>query len=437
MVRLTSLRIDRFRNVKPGTVLHFGPTFNVLLGKNATGKSTLLDLVAAVTNDDLSAYADEDVGFDLTWSVEEGEQQIEQRAVRTPATTGTLPEGVRQEKEFDDRWTISIRSGGIETDRLEVTGTRGLWKPMGEREQAFDVRAGLGTPRAGLRTLFAVSDTHAGDAPITGAVSRIRAVFGIFPWRGSIGRFDEALASMELITQSSFVLSRERGGGGSGALGSWLPRQFMHAADELASTDPLVVPFERLGALASSSPAPGPKSGSLTQIPAILGFTSAEIHPRVMRRSQDGQSILTNYQGFDCLFRRADGSQISHQLLSFGQKRLLSFLWYLAVRDNLPVVADELLNGLHHEWIEICFERLRERQSFLATQHPLLLDHIPIASAEAVRTTFVRCSVEIDPDGRQHLAWRNFDEEEAERFFTAYQTGIQQVSEVLRTEGLW
>ncbi len=46
MVRLTRLKIDRFRNVKPGTDLRFGPTFNVLLGKNATGKSTLLDVIA-------------------------------------------------------------------------------------------------------------------------------------------------------------------------------------------------------------------------------------------------------------------------------------------------------------------------------------------------------------------------------------------------------
>jgi hypothetical protein len=42
-----------------------------------------------------------------------------------------------------------------------------------------------------------------------------------------------------------------------------------------------------------------------------------------------------------------------------------------------------------------------------------------------------------DPYEGDCLAWRNFDEEEAERFFIAYQTGIQQVSEVLRTEGLW
>jgi hypothetical protein len=184
-----------------------------------------------------------------------------------------------------------------------------------------------------------------------------------------------------------------------------------------------VVPFERLGSLAG--------------IPVLLGFEAAELRPRVLRRSQDGENVTTSYLGFDCLFRRADGSQISHHLLSFGQKRLFSFLWYLAVRGELPVVADELLNGLHYEWIEICFDRLQDRQSFLATQHPLLLDHIPIESAEAVRTTFLRCSTELGPDGREQMVWRNFNEEEAERFFVAYQTGIQHVSEVLRSEGLW
>jgi hypothetical protein len=289
MVRLTRLRIDRFRNVKPGTDLRFGPTFNVLLGKNATGKSTLLDLVAAVTNDDLSAYAKEDAGFDLTWWIEKGTQELELRAVRSPAKAGALSEHVRVEKEFDD-------------------------------------------------------------------VS-------------------------------------------------------------------LVVHFETLG--------------SLAKIPALLGFASAELRPRVLTRSHVGEKVTTGFQGLDFLFRRADGSQISHELLSFGQKRLFSFLWYLAVRDELPVVADELLNGLHHEWIEVCFDRLRDRQSFLATQHPLLLDHIPIESAEGVRTTFIRCSTEPGPDGREQMVWRNFDEDEAERFFIAYQTGIQQVSEVLRSEGLW
>jgi hypothetical protein len=158
----------------------------------------------------------------------------------------------------------------------------------------------------------------------------------------------------------------------------------------------------------------------MSDLPSLLGFTSAELHPRVLKRTQEGERVKTLYQGFDCLFRRTDGSQISHELLGFGQKRLFSFLRYVAVRKqsefgstSFPIIADELLNGLHHEWIRICLDRLYDRQSFLATQHPLLLDHIPIESAEAVRTTFVRCTLEQAPNGREQMAWRNFDEEEA------------------------
>ncbi len=237
-----------------------------------------------------------------------------------------------------------------------------------------------------------------------------------------MSRFDEALVSLDAITHCPFKLRRH----GETALvesEQWIEGDFSAAMLERSALEPLAIQFEDIDDRSS--------------IPSLLGFASAEIRPRLLERSQQGQEMISRYQGFDCLFRRADGSQISHGLLSFGQKRLFSFLWYLAVREKLPVVADELLNGLHHEWIEICFDRLRERQSFLATQHPLLLDHIPVESAEAARTTFVRCSLEAGPDGRERMVWRNFNEEEAERFFVAYKTGIQHVSEVLRTEGLW
>jgi hypothetical protein len=139
----------------------------------------------------------------------------------------------------------------------------------------------------------------------------------------------------------------------------------------------------------------------------------------------------------DFHFQRFDGSRISHERLSFGQKRLFAFLWYLAVRRNLPVVADELFNGLHHDWIKICLDRLYERQSFLATQHPYLLDHVPVESAEGVKKSFVRCTLENDAEGHEQMVWRNFTDEEAERFFVAHQTGVQFVSEILKSEGLW
>ena len=425
MVRLTRLRIDRFRNVKPGTDLRFGPTFNVLLGKNATGKSTLLDLIAAVTNDDLSTYAGEDAGFDLTWWLEKGDESVEVQAVRTPARSVALLDEAREGNEFDDVWTAVIRTAGTDLGRLEVTGMRGTWKPQGEPDESFEVSVGLTGPGARLRGILAllVKYMWVNNQPVALAKTPQMQALPVAQRvlaHGNSGRFDEATSTFESITRSRLVLSGRVPRGGQ-IIDPRLPSELFMGAP--ISSEPLVFRFEDLQ--------------SLSEIPALIGFLSAELRPRLFRQVQTGETGMTEYQGFDFLFRRTDGSTISHDLLSFGQKRLFAFLWYLAVRRELPIVADELLNGLHHEWIEACFNRLRDRQSFLATQHPFLLDHIPIENAESVSTTFVRCAIERDEGGHECLVWRNFDEEEAERFFIAYQTGIQQVSEVLRTEGLW
>jgi AAA domain len=416
MVRLTRLQIDRFRNVKPGTVLDFGPTFNVLLGKNATGKTTLLDLIAAVTNDDLSAYAKEDAGFDLTWWLDTGTHQLEVRAERMPASTKEPGQEERQEKDFDDSLTVALTGTGLGAGRVVVKGMHGRWEPRDAPPVQFDAKFNLVGVRPTDRVVWALLSADVKAAVVSAAHIKLRNVYG------RVGRFDEALLALNAMTQADLEVRR-----GSRWVRSssspWLPSGFRQATAQLTAPDPLVIHLEDLGAL--------------SPVLVALGFASAELRPRMLTRSQDGEEVTTTYRGFDCYFRRTDGSQLSYELLSFGQKRLFSFLWYLAAREELPVVADELLNGLHHEWIEICLERLRERQSFLATQHPYLLDHIPIESAAGVRTTFLRCTLEPGPDGREQLVWRNFNEEEAERFFTAYQTGIPQVSEVLMMEGLW
>jgi len=146
-----------------------------------------------------------------------------------------------------------------------------------------------------------------------------------------------------------------------------------------------------------------------------------------------GESIDFGNIRFD--LTRRDRSVINHTVLSYGQKRLLSFYYYLAC--NLAcVVADELVNGMHHEWIEACLEDLGERQTFLTSQNPLLLDYLGFGSAEEVRSSFVLCRSELRGD-REILHWENMSSEDAEGFFSAYQVGIQHVSEILRTRGLW
>jgi hypothetical protein len=152
-------------------------------------------------------------------------------------------------------------------------------------------------------------------------------------------------------------------------------------------------------------------------------------HPIERQGGEKGWSAV--YAG-TLTFERHDGSVFPADWLSFGQKRMLTFLLYEASTRGTPAVLDELVNGLHYEWVELCVEKLRDRQSFVTAQNPLILDLLGFESAEQVRETFIQCA---RVDGR--MAWTNFTEEQAKDFYEAYEVGIQQVHEVLRDKGLW
>jgi energy-coupling factor transporter ATP-binding protein EcfA2 len=71
MIKLQWLQLNKFRKVKPGTRLAFDPVCNVLLGQSGTGKSSLLDLVAAMFSADFSDLLEDE--FDLEYGFCEGE----------------------------------------------------------------------------------------------------------------------------------------------------------------------------------------------------------------------------------------------------------------------------------------------------------------------------------------------------------------------------
>jgi energy-coupling factor transporter ATP-binding protein EcfA2 len=68
-VRLKRLKIDKYRNVAPGTELVFNDGFNVLLGKNGTGKTTLLRLIAMVVTGTFRHLKDDDFGLEYELAV--------------------------------------------------------------------------------------------------------------------------------------------------------------------------------------------------------------------------------------------------------------------------------------------------------------------------------------------------------------------------------
>ena len=91
---------------------------------------------------------------------------------------------------------------------------------------------------------------------------------------------------------------------------------------------------------------------------------------------------------------------------------------------------------MHHVWIEECMNAIGDRQAFLTSQNPLLLDYLSFESVEQVKDSIIVCRTEI-VDGKEEMVWRNLTEDEADMFFSAYRVGIEHVGEILRTRGLW
>jgi hypothetical protein len=170
----------------------------------------------------------------------------------------------------------------------------------------------------------------------------------------------------------------------------------------------------------------------LASLKDMMGFSASELRVDVTERRSGAHVQIGNFM---FRFRWEDGTFITHELLSYGQKRLLTFFYYLACNPQI-VIADELVNGLHHRWITASIEAIGQRQAFLTSQNPLLLDYIPVTSAAEVRKSFVLCRGE-PRAGRPGWIWENMTEEDARELFSAYEVGVEHVSEILQSRGLW
>jgi len=152
--------------------------------------------------------------------------------------------------------------------------------------------------------------------------------------------------------------------------------------------------------------------------------------------AEDGASKGPSFGNFRFFSQTGVSPLVPHEHWSFGQRRLLTFFWYLACNPDV-VVADELVNGLHWDWIDACVEAIGTRQVFVSAQNPLLLDHLGFESAEDVRRGFVLCRTAPAGEGRTETVWTHPDETQSAEFFRSYQNGVMQVHDILRTQGLW
>jgi energy-coupling factor transporter ATP-binding protein EcfA2 len=406
MNKLTKLSIERFRNVAP-TTLEFRPGLNVLLGKNAAGKTTLLRLLSSAIGKLGPAHQDD--AFKLSYRVSgeslDYEHTITRERLAEPnialeSLGGGLP-NLHQSDSF------VFEKNGERVAKTEVRSNEIMLEFKGQQRRVEREGRGLPPLISTVVSLALASNLDSSVRGLEGAILDARVE--------SAGRMDESLEQFAALLKHEVRREGETFRGNLAEMPTSM-RQDLLQGPMPQGTSAMFVP-EFLG-----------------RVVRVLGYDSASARFDVEHIAlEDGRQAarLSNLRFF---FKRP-GEEVSHELLSYGQKRLLAFFAHAdASRD--VIIADELVNGLHHEWIKACLEEIGDRQAFLTSQNPLLLDFLRFDSAEEVRRTFILCERTTGALGAQ-LIWRNPTEEEAESFFAAYQTGIQRVSDILLTKGFW
>ncbi len=439
---LKKLIIHQFRHVKPGVELAFNDGFNVLLGRNGTGKTTLLDLISLVLRCDFSRLHDEE--FDLEFEVEHEHGTMRMRARRERVNAPNGPEAVPGQG-----------NGPPRTRRSRPMLAASFVLTRFPTERSFEIEAEPSKLR-----WRANGDPWTEDVPIElFSVSLLTDLVGELQWRPAVVaevcailsglhqdardayRFDESLDAWRAITSDANHDDDELAQ--PPRLEAWVRYPAAARYDTTTSSFmPLALRIEEpvAGRTQSSVDLRGTRLERFTELTGLTGLAmSVAVSGSISGSQRTDSGVWWRFGRAEFLLTNAGGATFSHRALSYGQKRLLAFLYYREANHRY-VIADELVNGMHHEWIRFCLDELDTNtlptQSFLTSQNPLLLDYIPIGTVEDARRTFIQCRTAVI-DGHARFVWSNVSSDDASELFADHTVGIQHLGELLRVKGLW
>ncbi len=417
MIRLEKLIIRKLGNIAPNTKLHFGKRGALLLGKNGTGKTTLLNVVAAVLTSNWRQLNYISSDFDIELEIIINSPPLSDLHLKISAKNSPSPDKSRIQEILDPIPDEILIEG-------HVLNSHGI-------SVRLDLEANGDQKRTGSIAGIVKSLKPPSDSPIEYSISYSDELSKL---ANSLVRLDEGDTYFEALTNdypgpNELVAFFSHGGTSSTTFRSHLISQEIISQFIEDTANLQAVIFEAATdsiKLLDSHPA-----NWLGKFCELCTFDEASLSISLISRRSERSYSEATYGPLNILYK-THNTTLPERWMSFGQKRLFSILHYLEANPSIAV-ADELVNGMHHEWIGYCVERFQARQAFLSTQNPLLFDFWSFESAQDAAECFIECSC--DNDGR--FVWRNMPIDDAIDFYAIYQTGIQHVSDILRTRGYW
>ncbi len=420
--RLRRLKIEHFRDVRPGTELHFGDGWNVLVGRNGSGKTTLLNLISMVLRDDLSALQGEAFAIEYELVAEDGSTFV---VCSTNTPTWRSSGGARSDLAALVRVVKLDASRAIIVDKVLVAEFRS--SKVGAVD-AKEVHSDNPLRRSRV------------DASLFGEqLDKVEGGVRMRPWGHAMAcyRMDEGVGMFDVLTGTkghartaspprvamTNIHEWFRTSGGPSLQGEFVPDALVRQVNDLSPHGRASVEFDLGG------------DEGLDRCVGLLGRGRIIVVATSVSTEEDSGDG-PSFGNFRFFSQSGVSPLVPHDHWSFGQRRLLTFFWYLACNPDV-VVADELVNGLHWDWIDACVEAIGTRQVFVSAQNPLLLDHLGFESEEDVRRGFVLCRTSPVGEGRTETVWTHPDAAQSAEFFRSYQNGVMHVHDILRTQGLW
>ena len=423
---LERIKVNQFRSVEPGTQLCFSEGLHVVLGKNASGKSTLLDLIAASLAVDFEHPAFHDEPLDLEFVVSAGGLHFEaklKRALRDNASgmPGDM-KGRQRPPHEEGRYILRAPSGFEVTVVLSSDDL-----PRRTVEGVDPAQYGLDQPLKAYHQLPPLAPTLDG-------------LYNL--WFQGSGRARDAMAA--LVGRDTFLArTRDRPfrmSEGDELLDEFGDNDFIIQLGQSVRSQPYLLPdkiFKELSPTGSAIEVQLAVEPLLLSFVREMGFTEARMSLGPPRVERDFGHDLFAYSMPTFTFYR-DGRLVRRvDQLSYGQRRLFALGWYLVCTRDFAIL-DEPANGLHESWVTFLVSQLHGRQVFLTSQNRELLDMLPFSTEMELSRGFVLCESRLQRGSEPMLHWRGLREDESALMIKALRASrVDLITDLLRALDLW